>query len=509
MSFSVSNISSNDIFSVSLSGSNGIASITGDGIWYTTNFGQNWIRSKKLPENIDITGNFESVVLSVANGIAGSSLSDGLYYTTDSGVNWTQSDFTIGGTTSGNFFTIALYGTKAIAATSTDDTGIYYSTDSGQTWTQSINLTTGNFNSVALSGLNGIAGSNSALGLYYTTNSGVNWTRSNLTTGGQTENDFYSVSLSGTNAIAGSLSGSGIYYSTNSGQTWTRSKKLPENIDITGDFYSVFLSGANGIAGSGNSNDGIYYTTNSGVTWTKSSLASGNFVVALSGSIAVATASNWTGSPNSGAGIYRSLNYGQTWTQTNVSTDKFNSLSLSGSRAIAGGVSNNGIYYASSPLCYEKNTLILVLENEVEVYKKISELKVGDMVKTYKHGYKKIKLIKSFIYNTTNITRLKRCMYKMIDHDVIVTGKHGLLVDELKEEEIKNIRKCGTSMRNIDDKQVLPACASDKFEKITDIFEFELWHFVLENDDINRNYGIYITDGILSESCSEKAFLNA
>jgi len=27
-------------------------------------------------------------------------------------------------------------------------------------------------------------------------------------------------------------------------------------------------------------------------------------------------------------------------------------------------------------------------------------------------------------------------------------------------------------MRQIDDKQVIPACASDKFEKITDIFEF-------------------------------------
>jgi hypothetical protein len=31
----------------------------------------------------------------------------------------------------------------------------------------------------------------------------------------------------------------------------------------------------------------------------------------------------------------------------------------------------------------------------------------------------------------------------------------------------------------------------------------------LENDDESRNYGIYITDGILSESCSEKTFLNA
>jgi hypothetical protein len=94
----------------------------------------------------------------------------------------------------------------------------------------------------------------------------------------------------------------------------------------------------------------------------------------------------------------------------------------------------------------------------------------------------------------------------MIDYDVIVTGKHGFLVDEITDEEIKNTKKCGTSIRYIDDKKVLPACASNKFEEITDDTDFELWHFVLENDDINKNYGIYINDGILSESCSEAAF---
>ena len=484
MSFSASNISSNYINSIFLSGSNGIAGSGSNlGMFYTTNLGANWSSS-----NI-VTTNFDSVFLSGSNGIAGSASNDGLYYSTNSGANWTQSNIV-----GNNFYTVALSGTNAIAASSVNDIGIYYSLDSGVTWIQS-SRASGTFNSVVLSGLNGIAGSNSGIGLYYTNNAGVTWTQSNIIT-----NDFFSVFLSGTNAIAGSYTGDGIYYSTNSGQTWTQS-----NIN-SGDIYSVVLSGSNGIAGSGTNNNGIYYTTNSGVTWTKSSLASGNFSVALSGSIAVATSSDWL-AIGTGTGIYKSTNSGQTWAGAGVNSGAFNSLSLSGSRSIAGGSTNNGIYYASSPLCYEKNTLILVLENEVEVYKKICELKVGDIVKTYKHGYKKIKMIKSFDYNMTNITRLKRCMYKMKDHNVIVTGKHGLLVDELTTEEIKNIKKCGTSVRCIDDKQVLPACASDKFEKITDIFEFELWHFVLENDDESKNYGIYITDGILSESCSEKAFM--
>jgi len=228
---------------------------------------------------------------------------------------------------------------------------------------------------------------------------------------------------------------------------------------LTGDFNSVALSGSNGIAGS-NSEFGIWYTTDSG----------------------------------------------QTWKQSNVTTCDFFSVAISGLNGIAGSASNLGVFNNISSLCYEKNTLILVLENEVELYKKICELKVGDTVKTYKHGYKNIKLIDSFHYNPSYTKRNKRLLYKMIGYDVIVTGKHGFLVDELTEQEIFDTKKCGTIIRYIDDKKVLPACASDKFEKVMDDKDFELWHFVLENDDINRNYGVYINDGILSESCSEACF---
>lgn len=48
------------------------------------------------------------------------------------------------------------------------------------------------------------------------------------------------------------------------------------------------------------------------------------------------------------------------------------------------------------------------MENDVELYKKICELKVGDIVKTYKHGYKNIKLINSFKYNPAYTKRSKR-----------------------------------------------------------------------------------------------------
>ena len=510
MSFSKSTstpISTDNISSVALIGTKGIAASGGNsGLYYSTDSGVTWLRS-------NVTSlNFSYVVLSTdgTKGIAASASGNGLYYSTNSGQNWTRSTLTDGTTViTGSFFNISLSGANAIAASNSDNIGIWYSANSGQTWTQSSNRTTGIFNSISLSGANGIAAgdaSGPADGIWYSNDSGQTWTKATLTTGGPTSNSFASVFLSGSNGIAGSLDGFGIYYTTTSGATWTRST-LTTGGNTSGDFYSVFLSGTNGVAGSGTNNAGIYYSTNSGQTWTPSNQTAGNFMVALSGGIGVAGSFDWTG-PVATVGIFRSTNNGINLVQTNQTTGNFNSVALYNYTAILGSVSGEGVYYSLNTLCYEKNTLILVLENEVEVYRKICELKVGDIVKTYKHGYKKITYIKSFMYNTTNITRLKRCMYKMIGHDVIVTGKHGILVDEVTEEELIRTKKCGTTIRHIDDKKVLPACASDKFEKITDIFEFELWHFVLENDDKSHNYGIYITDGILSESCSENAFLN-
>ena len=156
--------------------------------------------------------------------------------------------------------------------------------------------------------------------------------------------------------------------------------------------------------------------------------------------------------------------------------------------------------------CYEANTLILILENEEEVYKKVSKLKVGDLVKTYKQGYKKIKLLHSFKYKPPNRINGLNMLYKHKENGVIVTGGHSILVDELTEQEkINNLKHNGFN-ETIEDKKLLLACSSDKFEKIDDCCkEYHLYHFSLESDDPKEHFGVYITDGILSESCPEEA----
>jgi hypothetical protein len=320
------------------------------------------------------------------------------------------------------------------------------------------NVSTGSFNSVFLEGTNGIAGSGSNLGIYYTTNSGQNWTQSiSVITG-----NFNSVYLSGTNGIAGSgsKSNSGIYYTTDSGLTWTQS------IDVTtGDFLSVYLSGTNGIAGSA-SGLGIYYTTNSGLNWAQ------------------------------GIG---------------VATGNFNSVYFSGTNGIAGsgiggpGIPGVGIYYSTSPICYDKNVEILCLIDGEEKLIKICEIEKDYLVKTYKQGYKKVKLIKGFNYKPINKNNDLECLYKMKNEEIILSGGHSILENELTKEEEENNKKYNFN-EIIEDKKLLLACSSNKFEKINDDKEYILYHLVLENENTNGHYGIYLKNNILSESCSEIAF---
>ena len=93
----------------------------------------------------------------------------------------------------------------------------------------------------------------------------------------------------------------------------------------------------------------------------------------------------------------------------------------------------------------------------------------------------------------------------MKGHDIILTGGHSILVDELTEkEQLNNKRYKFNSI--IEDKKLLLVSSCDDFEQLPDDVEYELYHLVLENENIYSKYGIYINDDILSEACSEDMF---
>jgi hypothetical protein len=167
---------------------------------------------------------------------------------------------------------------------------------------------------------------------------------------------------------------------------------------------------------------------------------------------------------------------------------------------------------ALNPACFIEGTKLLVHSHDKDMYVNIEDLRMGDLVKTYLHGYKRIKFIgRGIMTNVPNVWN--GCVRRLpksgdMTDDLLVTGAHSILVDELSEKENEEmIVIYGTSDRKIDDKILLLSWVSNKFEAINNNENYTYYHLVLEHDnDENKRYGIW-ANGILTESQSEKHFL--
>ena len=173
------------------------------------------------------------------------------------------------------------------------------------------------------------------------------------------------------------------------------------------------------------------------------------------------------------------------------------------------------IYLYMTPACYNKGTKILCLNKHFEEeYIPIENLKKGDIVKSYEHGYRKIDAITpSVIINNPNIWN--HCMYKMVKteqngllEDLIVTGSHAILVDDLAKYKKKNDTLFLGKTPKINDKYLLLACISNNFKKIEDNKIYTYFHFILENNgDDDQRFGVW-ANGILSETPSKNFYVN-
>jgi hypothetical protein len=124
------------------------------------------------------------------------------------------------------------------------------------------------------------------------------------------------------------------------------------------------------------------------------------------------------------------------------------------------------------PICFNEGTYILCLnKNFQEEYVLINDLRRGDLVKTYKHGYRKIEMVgKCPMVNDPN--RHSCCMYKMIrnDHnglieDLTVTGGHAILVNNIDPYREENERLMGATQK-IDDKYLLLSAVKPKLNSV-------------------------------------------
>jgi len=137
--------------------------------------------------------------------------------------------------------------------------------------------------------------------------------------------------------------------------------------------------------------------------------------------------------------------------------------------AILGYQADFTITPISSPSCFNEGTKILCLnKNLEEEYISIEHLRKGDLVKSYKHGYRKIDLIgKNPMIN--NPQKCNECMYKMektdeneLIDDLIITGGHAILVNDLGSYKEENDLIFGET-RMIDDKYLLFSKISTDF----------------------------------------------
>lgn len=170
--------------------------------------------------------------------------------------------------------------------------------------------------------------------------------------------------------------------------------------------------------------------------------------------------------------------------------------------------------FLAPPICFNSGTLILCYGSTEDIWKPVESLKKGELVKTYLHGYRRIDtIISTEIENNCN--GLFECMYRLpktkdMKEDLIVTGGHSIMEDELPEKVLEMYEMNDWFNRGkdsmIDGKYMVLACLSDKFEKVMTKKKFQIFNFALENDgDENKRYLVWANQ-VLTETPS-KAYL--
>jgi len=105
-------------------------------------------------------------------------------------------------------------------------------------------------------------------------------------------------------------------------------------------------------------------------------------------------------------------------------------------------------------------------------------------------------------------------MYKMVKtvsngltKDLIVTGGHSILVDDLGELKEINDQMFGGNTPKIDGKYLLLSSVSPDFSKLENHYIYTWYHFTLENDgDDDRRFGVW-ANGILTETPSKNQLI--
>jgi len=276
---------------------------------------QSFIKNTSAPT----TQNWKSVALSSSGKFSLASIyGDALYNSSDYGVTWIKNT----SAPTGNWQSLSVSGSGQYCLASISNGAIYNSSDYGVTWTINISAPTGNWQSLSVSNsgkycIASIYGD----ALYNSSDYGVTWTQ-NISAPQSLNWKSVKLSHSGQYGIA-SITDGAIYNSSNYGTTWTKNISAPTNIN----WSSVALSSSGKYGLASVTNGLLYKSSDYGVNWMNVSSITENWTsVAFSSSGEYAFASTTMG-------IYYSSEYGSIW-NINTSTStvlNWNSVALSSS----------------------------------------------------------------------------------------------------------------------------------------------------------------------------------
>jgi len=97
----------------------------------------------------------------------------------------------------------------------------------------------------------------------------------------------------------------------------------------------------------------------------------------------------------------------------------------------------------------------------------------------------------------------KKEKYPEVTEDLIITGCHSILVDNITEEQRANLMRVMKDIYVTDSKYRLIASLDERAEPYACEGIFNIYHFALENDSYYKNYGVF-ANGLLVESCSKR-----
>jgi hypothetical protein len=425
-------------------------------LYYSNNYGVNWAASAASANHKYATfcspRNHTNVFY--AGCIDGD---NNLYRSSDGGASFTlvNSDYD-------NYSGICCNDDDTILYISHYVHALYYSTNQGTSFTQIPSSNTGNeYTSMACSTTGSfLYGTSNTTGIFtYDASSGVLVASQSINSG----NSFFTnMNANGTILYASGIYGSGFYKSTNRTDFVSAGTGLPANV---GGFGYILSCGS-----------------------------SGKDVQAV---------------PYAGGSVwYVSSDFGDTFVE--ASTPLPPAPFMNNADRFVSYVADTSFNFVNTVPCFLQGSRLLALIQGKEEYVPIEELRVGDLVRTYQHGFVPVSHIgsKTILSDGTpenSLYKLSPDFYPELDADLFLTGFHSVLVDDLTHEQEAQIRNMIKNVYITDDKYRLPVCLDTRAEIATDSMGHQrIYHLALENDDYYGNYGVYANGGLLVETTSQR-----